>query len=89
MITKKEFIGQLAIILHGKGEVMTGQKLAQVLNHHSFSTGYGTPYAGGRGTYRLIKRSYDHYVHVLGNPRTAEKIALAFVSQTGRPAWDN
>lgn len=89
MIVKKEFIGVLADFCHGSGIQMTGEDLAMELNRHGFLTSYGTPYEGKRGTYRLVDRAHQHFFFVLGDPGTAERIALVFISKSGRPAWDN
>ena len=66
---------------------MSGGELAEHLNRNHFMTSYGSPYAGGRGTYTLINATW-HWVHdELGLEEEAKAIAEAFVKPDGTYAY--
>ena len=60
---------------------MTGENLAHHLNEIGFETSYGTPYEGGRGTYKLISDTYDWFVDN-GKQADADNIAMPLPNQT-------
>ncbi len=65
---------------------MTGGSLAVILNRNGHITSYGTPYQGGRGTYRLIRLTYD-WCQRNGDLMGAEMVAKSFVNARGRYAY--
>lgn len=87
LAAKHHFIWETAQDLHDKGEQMTGQQLAQLLNEKGFVTDYGSPYAGGRGIYRLVKSTWTWLHKTENNPSEASKVAHAFVKANGQLAW--
>ncbi len=67
---------------------MSGEELAAHLNRNEFLTSYGTEYAGGRGTYTLIRKTWEWLEHDLGLPSEAEHVARAFVRPDGGYAYE-
>ena len=65
---------------------MSGQGLAELLNTNGFQTVYETPYAGGRGTYKLIRCCWDYYNN-LGKDNERSFIEKAFVKANGDYAY--
>ncbi|MEN9307171.1 MAG: hypothetical protein RL173_1103 [Fibrobacterota bacterium] len=72
--------------LAGHQKVLSGAGLAILLNQMGYRTVYGTPYCGGRGTYRLISLTYEWCVQS-GNASGAEIVAESFVNARGVQAW--
>jgi hypothetical protein len=68
---------------------MSAAELADHLNRNSFLTSYGTEFEGKRGTYRLIKATWDWVHSDLGLEDEAECIARAFVDEAGKYAYVN
>ena len=66
---------------------MSGDELADHLNRNKISTSYGTEYTGGRGTYRLIKLTWEWLYNDLGFSNEAKKVAKAFVKADGSYAY--
>jgi hypothetical protein len=60
--------------------------LAPRLTAAGHLTGYGTPYKGGRGTYRLVRATYHRLIRA-GLRAEAEMVARAFTRPDGRWAW--
>lgn len=88
MNQKKLYIWRLASFLHQYGMRMSGEELADHLNRNGFLTAYGSEYAGGRGTYKLIRETW-HWVHDdLGLDEEAQRIAEAFVKPDGSYAYE-
>lgn len=85
-MNKKEYVGHLANALVSNKATMTAENLANHLNEVGFETGYGTEYAGGRGTYTLIHSIYDWFVSN-GDQANADKVAQAFVKPDGTYAY--
>lgn len=67
---------------------MSAEELAAHLNRNNFLTNYGTEYRGGRGTYKLLKETWDWLQNHLKLPKEAEKVAEAFVKPDGTYAYD-
>lgn len=88
MTKKKHYIWQLAAFLHSHGMTMSAEELAAHLNRNEFLTSYGTEYQGGRGTYKLIRETWDWVQNGLQLPDEAKKIAEAFVKADGTYAYD-
>ena len=88
MNEKKAYIWKLASFLHSQSMVMSGEELAEHLNRNNFLTSYGTEYQGGRGTYRLIRQTWDWLHNELGMPNEAEHVAMAFVKPDGGYAYE-
>ncbi|MHC1775730.1 MAG: hypothetical protein AB9834_09985 [Lentimicrobium sp.] len=59
MNQKKYYIWQLASFLSYHKMHMSGEELADHLNRNDFLTNYGTEYQGGRGTYTLIRETWN------------------------------
>jgi hypothetical protein len=87
MNEKKLYIWRLARFLHTHQMRMSALELAEHLNRNEFLTGYKSQFSGGRGTYRLIKKTYDWVAGEMGLPEEAECIAKAFVDQKGNYAY--
>lgn len=56
------------------------------LNALNYKTNYGTEYAGGRGSYRLIQGTY-HRLEAAGKAEIARVVAESFVQPDGRYAY--
>ncbi|MCC7302336.1 MAG: hypothetical protein IT233_06820 [Bacteroidia bacterium] len=87
MNKKKLYVWQLATFLSNHNMRMSGEELADHLNRNNFLTNYGTEYQGGRGTYTLIRETWNWLQHDLQLPDQAEKIADAFVKPDGSYAY--
>ncbi|MCF6366594.1 MAG: hypothetical protein L3J35_10375 [Bacteroidales bacterium] len=87
MNEKKLYIWKLAEFLAQHEMTMSGEELADHLNRNDFLTSYGTEYAGGRGTYRLIKQTWSWLYNDLTLHDEAEKVAIAFVKPDGNYAY--
>jgi len=88
MNKKKHYIWKLASFLHSHGMTMSAEELADHLNRNNFLTSYGTEYQGGRGTYKLIRETWDWVQNGLQLPEEAVKIAEAFVKADGTYAYN-
>jgi hypothetical protein len=75
-----------AIILNASGEVLPVPDLIREINAVGYTTSYGTPYSGGRGSYRFVKATYDRVWFLYGEEH-AEKVAIAFVKPDGDYAY--
>lgn len=87
MNEKKHYIWQLASFLRGHDMRMSGEELADHLNRNKILTSYGSEYQGGRGTYKLIKETWEWLQNGLGLPNEAKKVAEAFVKPDGTHAY--
>lgn len=87
MNKKKYYIWQLAAFLAVHGMTMSAEELADHLNRNKFLTSYGAEYQGGRGTYELIKETWDWLQNHLQLPDEAKKVAEAFVKSDGTYAY--
>jgi len=67
--------------------VMSGQTLADLLNKIGFTTNYGSPYSGGRGTYRLIRGAHNRLIRD-GREKAAGVVARSFVKPNGHYAYE-
>jgi len=88
MNDKKVYIWKLGAFLHSQKMAMSGDKLAEHLNRNNFLTSYGTEYQGGRGTYTLIKQTWNWLKHDLKLDDEAGSVALAFVKANGDYAYE-
>lgn len=86
MDLKKLHIYNLAVLLIGSKKQMTVADLAVNLNVNGFTTSYGTPYQGMRGTYTLLHSTYEVVERVMGKAQAAQ-IAHAFTKPNGNFAW--
>ena len=77
----------LAEFLTHHGMKMSGEELADHLNRNGFLTSSGAEYAGGRGTYKLIRETWHWLNDDLGLPGEAKKVADAFVKPDGGYAY--
>jgi len=83
---KKEYITKLATFLIGTKTTMPVDSLALLLNWNGYTTEYGTPYQGKRGTYTLVKATYDWLVKN-GRKMEADNVAQAFPKPDGSYAY--
>ena len=88
MNAKKLYIWKLADFLHQHSMKMSGEELAVHLNRNDFLTGYGTEYAGGRGTYTLIKAVWTWLNNELDLSDEANKVAEVYVKPDGSYAYE-
>lgn len=88
MNRKKLYVWRLAAFLSQHGMLMSGDELAAHLNRNRFLTEYGEAYAGGRGTYTLIRETWNWVNDDLSLPEEAEKIASAYVLPSGIYAYE-
>ena len=88
MNDKKVYIWKLGAFLHAQKMVMSGDELAVHLNRNKFLTSYGTEYQGGRGTYKLIKQTWEWLQHDLKLEDEANAVAKAFVKADGGYAYE-
>ena len=88
MNKKKVYVCKLADFLQRHGMRMSSEELAAHLNRNDYMTGYGTEYAGGRGTYRLIQASWKWLSTDLGLEDEGKKVADAFVKPDGSYAYE-
>lgn len=82
MDLKKLHIYNLAVFLIGNKKQMTAADIAANLNANGFTTSYGTPYLGMRGTYTLLHSTYEVVERLMGKAQTA-LIANAFTKPDG------
>ncbi len=83
MNTKKLYVWKLADFLAQHGMRMSGEELADHLNRNKFMTSYGSTYEGGRGTYTLIRETWNWLHNELGLEDEAKKVAEAYVKPDG------
>jgi hypothetical protein len=88
MNEKKNYIWQLASFLYNYRMTMSGEELAEHLNRNNFLTSYGTEYQGGRGTYTLIRETWNWIEIDLKLPNEAKKVAESFVKPDGSYAYE-
>lgn len=88
MNEKKLYIWKLGVFLADHGMTMSGEELAEHLNRNKFLTSYGTEYAGGRGTYKLISETWNWLKNTLKLNKEAEKVAKAFVKPDGTYSYE-
>lgn len=80
------FVEWVAGELHKRGSVMSVQALADLLNVRGHRTNDDDEYAGGRGTYRLVRGTY-HRLNRSEKTKEAEMVACAFVKPDGNYAF--
>jgi hypothetical protein len=88
MNQKRLYVWRLATFLNAHGMKMSNEELAAHLNRNGFMTQYGTQFAGGRGTFRLIQSTWKWVHEELGLEDEAENVAQAYVKPDGTHAWD-
>lgn len=66
---------------------MPAPELAGRLNEAGYRTSYGTESRGGRGTYRLVKSTYDELM-TQGRREEAEAVAESFTKPDGTHAYE-
>lgn len=84
---KKQYVWQLAAFLHMHKMTMSGEELAQHLNRNKFLAGTGGIYKGGRGTYTLIRETWNWLHDELHFHQEARKVAEAYVKPDGSFAY--
>lgn len=88
MNKKKLYIWRLGSFLRQHGMTMSGEELAEHLNRNKFLTAYGAEYAGGRGTYKLIRETWKWLSEDLELEEEARSVAEAFVKPDGNYAYE-
>lgn len=88
MNKKKLYVWRLASFLHQHEMRMSGEELADHLNRNQFLTAYGSEYAGGRGTYKLIRETWRWLHDDLGLEEEAAKVAETYVKPDGSYAYE-
>lgn len=88
MNEKKHYIWQLASFMYNYKMTMSGEELAEHLNRNNFLTSYGTEYQGGRGTYTLIRETWNWIENDLKLPNEAKKVAESYVKPDGSYAYE-
>lgn len=87
MNDSQKLVATLAASLMATGETLSCRQLAADLNSEGMLTTYGTPYEGGRGTYKLLATTYAACER-RGDHHAARAVAMAFVNARGRHAWE-
>lgn len=87
MKNKVDFIKKRADLLCAAHRTESAADLAAALNAAGLRTEGGLPFAGGRGTYGLIRQSYRRIEAEYGTP-AAGPIADAFTKPDGTYAYD-
>ncbi len=87
MNKKKYYIWQLASFLASHNMKMSAEELADHLNRNKILTNYGSEYQGGRGTFKLIKETWDWLQNEIQLPDEASKVASTFVKSDGTYAY--
>ncbi len=85
---KRQFVRELANKLFAEGKTIDAADLAMRLNAAGHTTGYGTVFAGGRGTYMLIRGVYHWFDKVIDSHDEATAVARAFTKPNGRYAYE-
>ncbi|RXG13257.1 hypothetical protein [Leeuwenhoekiella aestuarii] len=83
----KQYVFELATVLHRAKATLPASELANVLNEFNHLTTYGSQYSGGRGTYKLISDTYAWLVKN-GNQNGADIVAIAFTKPDGSYAYE-
>jgi ABC-type taurine transport system substrate-binding protein len=87
-IEKRRYIADLGRLLRFDGATISIRELAILLNAAAYRTDVDHhPYAGGRGTYRLVASTWQ-WLQQQGRVQEAEDVAEAFVKCDGRYAWN-
>ncbi|MBC8141907.1 MAG: hypothetical protein H7Y38_10755 [Armatimonadetes bacterium] len=84
---KRQFVRELANKLFAAGKTIDATELAIRLNAAGHMTGYGTEFAGERGTYMLIRGVYYWLDKVINSHDESTAVARAFTKPDGRYAY--
>ena len=85
---KFDAILALAVSLAARGATMTFDQLAHWLNRNGFTTGWDTPYVGGRGVATVVRSVYAYAHNELGlGEAGAVPVADAFTNKHGTYAF--
>jgi hypothetical protein len=74
---KYQFVAWVADELTKRDAFMSVPALVDLVNAKGGNTNYGTPFSGGRGSYRLVSGAY-HRLVAAENPAGAHNVAVAF-----------
>ena len=85
---KRQFVRELANKLVAESKTIDAADLAIRLNTAGHLTGYGTEFAGGRGTYTLIRSVYHWLDNDIDSHNEALAVARAFTKPDGRYAYE-
>lgn len=86
MNPKMQLVLDLAEFCHRRGIRLPVRVLAVFLNAAGHRTRYGTPYKGKRGTYRLVKMTYQR-LHRAGRTAEASMVVAAYTRPNGAYAY--
>jgi hypothetical protein len=84
---KYDFVAWVADELKKRDTFMSVPALMDLVNEKGYTTNYGTPFSGGRGSYRLVSGTY-HRMVAIGRQDRADNIALAFRRPNFEYAYD-
>ena len=84
----KEVIIRIAAMLKKQNASISVSMLARILNEAGCRTSYGARYSGGRGTYKLVKTTWQYCQNGLKCPDLADQVALAFRKPDGQYAYE-
>jgi hypothetical protein len=84
---KYEFVGWVAEELAKRDAFMSVPALMDLVNARGGETNYGTPFCGGRGSYRLVSGTYHRLISA-GQPDRAHNVAVAFRRPNFEYAYD-
>ena len=88
MNDKKLYVWKHADFLFQNKMQMSNTELADHLNRNNFLTNYGTEYAGGRGTFKLISETWHWLNDDFNLPNEAKKVAISYVTNDGHYAYE-
>lgn len=74
---KYAFVAWVADELKKRDTFMSVPALMDLVNRKGYTTNYGTPFSGGRGSFRLVSGTY-HRMVAMGRQDQAHNIAVAF-----------
>lgn len=84
---KYQFVSWVAEELTKRDAFMSVPALVDLVNAKGGQTNYGTPFSGGRGSYRLVSGTY-HRLNEAGKQREAHNVAVAFRRPNYEYAYD-
>jgi hypothetical protein len=87
MSNSQIFVFDTAVRLRAQRATMPVHQLADHLNCAGVKTSYGSAYAGGRGTYRLVCTTY-HALDRQGRSADAQIVADSFTRPDGTFAYE-
>lgn len=83
----KKYVYEVAVLARKIGITIKVSDLANTMNYLGYTTSYGTTYAGGRGSYRLISDTYKWLV-AQGKQADADMVAMTYIKPDGTYAYE-